>query len=372
MENHKKHQDLTRKTLGLFGHNEVAILGSGCRVISNLAGELSNSLHGKYKLAYIDASHSEGMEAPALSDFTFHASGNYAERSVQKMNTYNEKIRFSQYDFLFINGNHYQAEQQVLILDRAKEASVLRRLDQLTNIRFLIKTEKDMEIFDFLLERYPGIKNLHCYSIDEIEKITAHIEQMILQKIAPVQGLVLAGGKSTRMGTDKGLLDFHGLEQRSHLVKLLKDCNLNTYLSVRSEQNIKDTKVVEDVFLGLGPFGAICSAFQKDPNKAWLVVAIDLPFVERSVIELLLQHRNPKKMATTLKGKDKNFPEPLITIWEPKAYPVLLQYLALGISCPRKVLINNDVELIEVDEKWITNVNTPEEYEQVKEKIKSK
>lgn len=372
MEKHKKHQDLTRKTLGTFGYNEVAILGTGCQVISDLAVELAKILHKKYKMAYMDASHKEGLEAPALSDFTFHTSGNYAERSLQKMNPYNEKIRFSQYDFLFVNGNHYQAEQQILILDRAKEASVLKRLDQLTNVQFLIKTEKDLEVFDLLAERYPGIKNLLCYSIDETEKIAAHIERMILQKIAPVQGLVLAGGKSSRMGTDKGLLDFHGLEQRSHLVKLLKDCNLNTYLSVRAEQNIKDTEVVEDVFLGLGPFGAICSAFQKDPNKAWLVVATDLPFVERSVIDLLLKQRNPKKIATALKGKDKDFPEPLITIWEPKAYPVLLQYLALGISCPRKVLINNDVEIIEVDEKWITNVNTPEEYKQVKEKIRSK
>ena len=200
MEKHKKHQDLTKKTLGFFGHNEVAILGSGCQVISNLAGELSKRLHEKYALAYIDASHSEGLEAPALSDFTFHASGNYAERSVQKMNPYNEKIRFSQYDFLFINGNHYQAEQQVLILDRAKEASVLKRLDQLTNVRFLIKTEKDMEIFDFLVERYPGIKNLYCYSIDETEKITAHIERMILQKIAPVQETRACGRKKQQNG----------------------------------------------------------------------------------------------------------------------------------------------------------------------------
>ncbi|MDZ7612385.1 MAG: NTP transferase domain-containing protein [Flavobacteriaceae bacterium] len=369
MEKHKKHQDLIRRSYGNFGLNEVAFLGASCQVISDLAGILAKNLHKKYKLAYLDASHKEGLEVPAIADFTFHPSGNYAERSVQKMNPYNEKIRFSQYDFLFVNGSHYQAAQQVLILDRAKEASVLKRLDQLTNIQFLIKTEKDLEVFDFLVERYPGIKNLLCYSIDETEKIAAHIERIILQKIAPVQGLVLAGGKSTRMGQDKGLLNFHGLEQRNHLLKLLKSHNLPTFLSVRAEQNIQDADVVEDVFLGLGPFGAICSAFQKDPNKAWLVVATDLPFVDDAVIDLLLRNRNPKKIATALKGKDKNFPEPLITIWEPKAYPVLLQYLALGISCPRKVLINSDTEILEVDEKWITNVNTPEEYDLVKSKI---
>lgn len=371
MEKHKKHEDLIRRSFGNFGPNELAFLGTNCELISSLSGRLAKILHKKYNLAYVDASHAEGLEAPVLAYFTFHNSGNDAERSVLKMNPYNEKIRFSQYDFIFINGNHFQAEQQVLILDRAKEASVLKRLDQLTNVQFLIKTEKDPEVFDFLVERYPTIKNLLCYSIDETEKIAAHIEKIILKKIAPLQGLVLAGGKSTRMGQDKGLLNFHGLEQRNHLLKLLKSYNLPAFLSVRSEQNIQDADVVEDVFLGLGPFGAICSAFQKDPNKAWLVVATDLPFVDGSVIDVLLRHRNPKKIATALKAKNKNFPEPLITIWEPKAYPVLLQYLAMGISCPRKVLINSDVELIEVDEIWVTNVNTPEEYAQVKDKIKS-
>ena len=83
----------------------------------------------------------------------------------------------------------------------------------------------------------------------------------------------------------------------------------------------------------------------------------------------MLQKRNPKKIATAFKGTDKDFPEPLITLWEPKAYPILLQYLALGVSCPRKVLINSDVEIIEIDEKFITNVNTPDEYLRVKEAI---
>ena len=75
-------------------------------------------------------------------------------------------------------------------------------------------------------------------------------------------------------------------------------------------------------------------------------------------------------MATAIKGKSKPFVEPLITIYEPKAYPVLLSYLAQGYSCPRKVLINSDVEIIEVDDDLIRNVNTPEEYERAIKEIK--
>ena len=61
-------------------------------------------------------------------------------------------------------------------------------------------------------------------------------------------------------------------------------------------------------------------------------------------MKLLLEKRNPAKVATAVKGKGKQFPEPLmVTIYEPKSYPVLLQYLAQGYSCPRKMLINSEV-----------------------------
>ena len=127
-----------------------------------------------------------------------------------------------------------------------------------------------------------------------------------------------------------------------------------------------------DVFLNLGPFGGICSAFQKDPNTAWLVIATDLPFINEEVIQLLLQKRNPSKVATAIRGKGNEFVEPLITIYEPKAYPVLLQYLAQGYSCPRKMLINSDVEIVEVDASLIRNINTPEAFEVAKKEINTK
>ena len=369
MEKHRKHAKLTKRKFGNYAVNEIAFLGANCSVISDLAQNITNKLQKNSNFAYLDASHSEGIMAPNIDNFIFHSSGNLTGSFAVKMSRYNDKISFSKYDMVFINGNHYQGEQQILILDNEKEASVLKRIDQLNNIQFLIKRQDDSKIFDFLIEKYPGIKNLKVYSMDDLDKISTHINAIMQQKIAPVQGLVLAGGKSVRMGTDKGLLNYYGKSQRDYAIELLEKLNLKTFLSVRKEQNITDKSTVEDVFLGLGPFGAICSAFQSDPNIAWMVLATDLPYVDDDIIKLLLKKRNPSKIATAIKGKGKQFPEPLITIWEPKAYPILLNYLTLGISCPRKVLINNDVEIIEIDDDFIINVNTPKEFDEVKKKL---
>lgn len=366
MKKHRKHTNLERRNNDHFAPNEIAILGTNCGTISDLVHQVSNKL-SNYKLAYFDASHAKDIQKNILSEYVFHHEGNLQITTSRVVNKYQQRLDFAQFDYVFINGNHYQGAKQILVLDEAKEASVLKRLAQLDSIQFVVKLKKETEFFPFLEEKYPQIKNLVCYTLNELDEIANHINNLIQEKIAPIQGLVLVGGKSTRMGTDKSELNYHGKPQKEFAAALLESNNLKTFYSV--EKATKNEDEIPDTFLNLGPFGGICSAFQKDPNAAWLVLAIDLPFVNDELIQLLLQNRNPSKVATAIKGKSKEFVEPLITIYEPKAYPILLQYLAQGYSCPRKMLINSDVEIIEIDDNLIRNINTPEEFEAAKKEI---
>jgi len=368
MVKHNKHTNLERRNNGISAPNEISILGTNCNTISDLVHQVSQKL-SDYKLAYFDASHAKEVKKNILSEYVFHHKGNLQITTSGNVNKFQQRLDFAQFDYVFINGNHYQGSKQILILDETKEASVLKRLHQLERIQFVVKLKNETEYFSFLEKKYPQIKNIPCYRIDEIDKITNHITILIQEKIAPVKGLVLVGGKSTRMGTDKSVLNYFGKPQREHVKGLLEDNLLETYFSVQEKSENKNE--IHDTFLNLGPFGGICSAFQKDPNSALLVLATDLPFVSKNLIRRLLEKRNPSKVATAIKGINKEFVEPLITIYEPKAYPVLLQYLAQGYSCPRKMLINSDVEIIEVDNDLIRNVNTPEEFEAAKREINS-
>jgi molybdopterin-guanine dinucleotide biosynthesis protein A len=366
MANHKKHTNLERRNNDNFAPNEIAILGTNCGIISDLVHKVSQEL-SKYKLAYFDASHAKDVKENKVSEFVFHHKGNLQITTSGNVNKFQQRLDFAQFDYLFINGNHYQGAKQILILDEAKEASVLKRLEQLHSIQFVIKLTKDTKYFDFLVEKYPQIKNSTCYTIDEFDKITNHIHNLIQEKIAPIKGLVLVGGKSTRMGQDKSELNYFGKPQKEFAKELLENNNLETYYSVHTLSEKEDE--ISDKFLNLGPFGGICSAFQKDPNSAWFVLATDVPFINDTIIQLVLKHRNPSKVATAIKGRNKEFVEPLITIYEPKVYPILLQYLAQGYSCPRKMLINSDVEIVEIDDDFIRNINTPEEFEDAKKEI---
>lgn len=369
LEKHQKHTKLERRQNENFASNEIAILGTKCSIISDFVQKMSKKLQKRAKIGYLDASHKDSVSLPDYDSFIFHHSGSLDMTIKAEMNEYNERVRFAQHDLVFINGNHYQGEKQILILDNEKEASLKKRLDQLTRIQFIVKLYDDSKYFDFLIEKFPHIKNIKSYSIDDEDAISRHINNLIQEKIASVQGLVLAGGKSIRMGKDKTELDYHGKPQRDYAVNLLEKNLMNTYVSVAENDDKGNSKIITDKFVNLGAFGAICSAFQQNPNKAWLVLATDLPFVNDNIIQLLLKRRNPKKMATAIKGKSKAFVEPLITIYEPKAYPILLSYLAQGYACPRKVLINSEVEIVEVDDDLIRNINTPEEYQEAIKEI---
>ena len=370
MTKHQKHIKLPLRHFGQFAVNEIAVLGSSCRIILTFVKDITAHLN-PLNIAYIDASHEENEETLALNQYTFHSDKTLTSQKQLLQNSFQYYREFSSFNLTFINGNHFQGKKQIIILDETKASSLLKRIDQITDIICLIKKEENAIVYPFLKEKFPEIDSIPIFNIADIEQISQFILNKIKQEIPVLNGLVLVGGKSERMGTDKSSLEYFGTNQREHLFDLLQKVVAgDVFISSRKEQDISHQNIISDTFLGLGPFGGICSAFMQHPNHAFLVVATDLPFVDENLLNLLISKRNPSKIATTFIGKNNPFPEPLITIWEPKAYPILLHFLSLGYSCPRKVLINSDVELITIDKNLLRNINTPDEFEQVKKELK--
>jgi len=76
----------------------------------------------------------------------------------------------------------------------------------------------------------------------------------------------------------------------------------------------------------------------------------------------LLQHRDQQMLATCFFDSDGKKPEPLVTVWEPKAYPPLQEYYESGMTSPRNFLQQTNVLVIEApDKRILTNINSPEE-----------
>jgi molybdopterin-guanine dinucleotide biosynthesis protein A len=184
---------------------------------------------------------------------------------------------------------------------------------------------------------------------------------------APVHGLVLAGGVSSRMHRDKAALPYQGKSQLDRVFELASRHVSPVFVSVRADQTADPTRahrpMIVDCVAGKGPTAGIRSALTAHPHAAWLVLACDLPFLSDAVLSQLLRERDPGSLATAYRSAHDGLPEPLCAIWEPAAAAALAAYQAAGGHCPRKFLIRHSARLLEpLDARALDNVNTPEEY----------
>jgi molybdopterin-guanine dinucleotide biosynthesis protein A len=186
---------------------------------------------------------------------------------------------------------------------------------------------------------------------------------------APVHGLILAGGASSRMHQDKAALRYQGRSQLDRAVELAARHVSSVFVSVRASQTADPMRaqrpMIVDCIAGTGPIVGIRSALAAHPKAAWLVLACDLPFLSDAALSQLLRERDAASLATAYLSAHDGLPEPLCAIWEPAAAAALADYQAGGADCPRKFLMRHAARLLEpLDRRALDNVNTPEEYAQ--------
>ncbi len=383
IKEHKKHSDITTPSYGNYCRNEWSIVGTHCSTIKHLADSVIKALSPEYKCAFADAKHpdeNEEVKLPvhiengAVIEYTNHL--NYNQFNYTKaFNQFTFRQVFNDADLILVNGNHFEARSQVVVIDESKKKSLKKRLSQLTNVELILLADGEQEIFDFI-KALPLWKQIPVYNLNETGKMIDFFKRKIQQAKPLLNGLVLAGGKSIRMGYDKGLIAWHEKEQQYFLVDLLKSLCNEVYISCRSDQQkMIDSKyqTVTDTFTGLGPYGAILSAFREKPDVAWMVVACDLPLLDINTLQYLKDNRNTSSTATAFENPYNNLPEPLITIWEPKSYPVLLSFLSQGYTCPAKVLRNSEITILKIKKpEALTNINTQEDLENVQQLLQKK
>ena len=192
-----------------------------------------------------------------------------------------------------------------------------------------------------------------------------------LTRVPTLYGLVLAGGRSTRMGRDKAALAYgDGPPQLERAMALIAPHVQQAYVSVRADQRADPLRArfaqVTDGHAALGPIAGILAAQARHPEAAWLVLACDLPLLDAATLEHLLRARDPRRAATAYRSSHDGLPEPLCAVWEPHTHQPLTEYVAAGRDCPRKFLINADTLLLdEPNPQALDNVNTPRDHASV-------
>jgi len=107
-----------------------------------------------------------------------------------------------------------------------------------------------------------------------------------------VSGIVLSGGKSSRMGSDKGLKIFKGKPLVEYAIEALEPYCGNILLSTNNPENYKkyDVTIVEDEIKSIGPIGGIYSCLKKSSSEINIFLSCDMPFVDSRLIKFLLEN----------------------------------------------------------------------------------
>jgi molybdopterin-guanine dinucleotide biosynthesis protein A len=190
-----------------------------------------------------------------------------------------------------------------------------------------------------------------------------------------LHGLLLAGGKSSRMGCDKASLVLFGggPTQAQRAVGLLRKFCARTCVSLRPGQAVPEglehIPALLDSPLAQGPLSGILAAFEEDPDAAWLVLACDLPFVNGELLALLVARHfvEPATPFLAFASSGDGLPEPLCAIYGPAAWPFLKRHAARGHFSPRHIMAEENAALLQLPEGAagaLMNLNTPQDLEE--------
>ncbi len=179
----------------------------------------------------------------------------------------------------------------------------------------------------------------------------------------PLKALLLIGGKSRRMGTDKAQLIFKNqtlLERQQTLTSQLVP---DLFLSLAHDDTREFTQpTISDLTANPGPLGGLQAAFAQDPQSAWLVLACDLPLFDQDTLQFLLNNADPSQTATCFLNRLDGRAEPLCTLYQPAALQPLTEYLASDRRCARKFLESLKPQTLSLPNPLaLDNVNRPEQ-----------
>jgi len=183
-----------------------------------------------------------------------------------------------------------------------------------------------------------------------------------------IYGLVVCGGQSARMGTDKSLLDYYGKPQRYYLYELLQPFCEQVFLSCNGQQaaGIPDnynTIVDAPAYKEIGPMAALLSAFDQHPDKTFIVLACDYPFFTIHEIKQLLDTAKSDIICAAFCHEESSIYEPLLAVYQPAAGSMLKAcFHEQQHSLQRFLKEMQAQKLFPATEKNIQSIDTPEAY----------
>ncbi len=178
-------------------------------------------------------------------------------------------------------------------------------------------------------------------------------------------GIILAGGKSSRMGTDKAFLIYNNKTFIEHVIEALKPSVRDIIISANTAvYSSLGYKVCNDSIPNCGPLGGIYTALSNSKSEKNIVISCDMPLVNAHLIKYLIEHAQEKQVNLLAHNGDI---EPLCAIYDKSCLPILKTCLKNNFLKMKNILGQLSTHEIEINNELfyhpqlMSNVNTPTE-----------
>ena len=182
------------------------------------------------------------------------------------------------------------------------------------------------------------------------------------------EAVILSGGESSRMGSDKGLIEINGKPMVEHIIGTLKPIAHSLWVSTANKNYIQfGVSLVADEYTAIGPLGGLHTALKRAISDCLLVVSVDAPFVSEECILKLIRHSESDTIAIS-KCEGKSYP--LIGVYPISVLAKLEEYIECGKRSVFGFLETQKVKEVEFSEQYkgcFRNINTPEDLKEIQE-----
>ncbi|MBV5315405.1 MAG: molybdenum cofactor guanylyltransferase [Prolixibacteraceae bacterium] len=184
-----------------------------------------------------------------------------------------------------------------------------------------------------------------------------------------ISGYILAGGKSSRMGTDKALLMFQNEPLLKHMIKLIEPfCNCVSISGQNANYSVFGAEIVPDLFSDCGPIAGIYSTLCHSKSEWNLLVSVDVPFVNDELLHYLISSTGDYDCIVP---KHDLGVEPLIGLYHKRVIPIIEDmikggdYKLMNLVQKLNTRFLDCNSLIKSNSRLFMNINHPKDYQSI-------
>lgn len=190
----------------------------------------------------------------------------------------------------------------------------------------------------------------------------------VIESKDKISGVIMAGGKSSRIGTDKGLLKFRGNFLSEYAIHLIDSLLAEVYISSNNRNYEQfNLPIIFDIYKNIGPMGGLHAVLKTISSEYVFIISCDMPFMTKEVVNILISNLGDNDVIIPIV---ENKLEPLCAIYSRRLFPEIEKRIKHGNYKMQDLILASRTKFVKFENNLVfRNINTKEDLEQIDQEM---